>query len=88
MFVNIGTRIKLIAKIICGIGMLASLIAMVSYWVVPHYPSPGGLVVFLLGLLTGMAGCVVSWVVGYFAYGFGQLIEDMAFVRQRMDMPE
>ncbi len=81
MFNNIGQKIKTLAKVLCWIGIVLSVItgiaAMLSgnstitingnYAVVS--PVISGIIVIIFG-------CLASWIGSFFAYGFGQLIEN------------
>lgn len=66
MFENIGGKIKTLATVITIIGIVGSVIF--------------GLIIlardFLLGLLIIIVGSLASWIGSFFAYGFGQLIEN------------
>ena len=75
MFENIGGKIKKLAKIICWIGIIISAlsgIALIAY---------GGSEGVVGGLMTIVVGCLASWVSSFFAYGFGQLIENTDAIR-------
>lgn len=66
MFNNIGTKIKTVAKISCGIGIFISVIVGVILLL-----SVG----FLEGLLTILVGCLLGWLSSICLYGFGELID-------------
>lgn len=67
MFDNIGKKLKMLAQIICWVGIFASAItgivfmARVSFWI---------------GLLILVAGAVASWISSLGIYGFGELVEN------------
>ncbi len=67
MFENIGDKIKTVTQVFCAIGIgicvIAGLVLMFSSQ-------------FLLGILIGVLGSVVCYLGSFFAYGFGQLIEN------------
>lgn len=67
MYDNIGEKIKNFAKVSCCLCMIASVVAFISLLAAKRY---GVAFLVLLG------GCVISWVGSFFAYGFGQLIEN------------
>lgn len=71
MFENIGGKIKALAKVICWIGIVASIIAAISVWAAGDRWNP----TFLPGLLILVAGCLGSWLGSFFTYGLGELIE-------------
>jgi hypothetical protein len=65
MFDNIGGKIKTLAKIICWLGIIISVIS--------------GMVLIgisgLVSVLTIIAGSLTSWIGSFSLYGFGELIE-------------
>ena len=74
MFDNIGGKIKKLAQVICWIGIVFSVISGIVLMV------NGGNGI-LTGLFTIIAGCLASWISSFFAYGFGQLIENTDAIR-------
>lgn len=81
MFDNIGGKIKTLAKIICWIGIIASVIsgiALMASGANRYYSGPGPV---LLGILTIVFGSLASWIGSFFTYGFGQLIENTDEIR-------
>ena len=71
MFNNIGGKIKALAKVLCWIGIVFSVIGGIAM-MLSQQADQG----VLLGILTIVVGCLVSWIGSFFAYGFGQLIEN------------
>lgn len=72
MFDNIGGKIKIFAKIVCWIGIIASIIsgfALISMSDV-------------LGVLTMIIGPIASWLGSFTLYGFGELIEKTAEIAE------
>lgn len=84
MFNNIGGKIKVLAKILCWVGIVFSVIAGIGMIaagnVVLNGASPydSGTMVSgtVAGIVTIIVGSLLSWVGSFFAYGFGQLIEN------------
>lgn len=87
MFHSIGRRIRVLARLICYIGILASAIGMIAVWFTPRYPNPGGFVIFLSGLAVGIGGLIGAYIAGCLVYGFGRLVDDTAAIRARLDRP-
>ena len=87
MFSSIGRRIRRLARLICYIGLLASVIWMVAVWFTPRYPSPGGFVIFLSGLATGIGAALGTLVLAYTTYGFGRLVDDTSAIRAMLEHP-
>lgn len=87
MFDNIGSKIKGFAKLVCLVGVMASIIAMISFWITGGGASgiSGGFSIFIFGLLTGALGCLAAWVGALLTYGFGQLLEDSEAIRHDME---
>lgn len=74
MFTNIGRKIKVLAWVVCIVGILGSFIGAIYLWVnAGHFYDSVGLI--LSGFITLIVGSLVSWVGSFFCYGFGQLIE-------------
>lgn len=66
MFDNIGNKIKTLAKVVCFIGIVSSLITGIVL---------GNLLSSGVGLVIIILGCLLSWIGSFFTYGFGELIE-------------
>lgn len=66
MFNNIGGKIKVLAQVVCWIGIV--LFVIVGLALILQ-------VSILVGCLTIIVGCFVSWIGSFFTYGFGELIE-------------
>lgn len=71
MFENIGGKIKILAKVICWIGIIASVISAIALWVVNSRYNP----TIALGFGVLIGGCLASWIGSFFAYGFGELVD-------------
>ncbi len=72
MFENIGGKIKALAKVLCWIGIIASVFSAIAMWAQNSSYSP----TILPGILILVLGCLLSWIGSFFTYGFGQLIEN------------
>lgn len=68
MFDNIGEKIKGFAKVVCWIGIIASVVFGFSIM------SNGHRLYSLLGILAAGLGSLLSWVGSFITYGFGQLV--------------
>jgi len=69
MFDNIGSKIKTLAKVVCWIGIIASII--IGFILLVQDEDT-----VLAGLLTMILGSLGSWIGSFMTYGFGQLIEN------------
>ena len=94
MFDNIGSKIMKLAKVLCWIGIILSVISGIaimagaaSYNTYGYSSSSGGANI-IVGIITIVLGCLFSWIGSFFTYGFGQLIENTDYIRsntQRKD---
>lgn len=97
MFKNIGKKLMLVAKILCWVGIISSLIlGLVLIFSgnnnnLVYTDSYSGMIVSrpVNSVATGIAviivGCLASWIGSFAIYGFGQLIEDNAAIRKMME---
>jgi len=67
MYNKIGIKIKVAAKVIAWIGIIGSTIA--GIFLMSYKP----FVITGLGVLLG--GSFISWILSWFMYGYGELIE-------------
>ena len=68
MFDNIGDKIKVLAQVICWVGIFASVIT--GFMLMTQDDT------LLLGFLVILFGSLGSWIGSFMIYGFGQLIEN------------
>ena len=80
MFSNIGGKIKKLAIILCILGMIGSVI----YGIVCFANSNRYENLTLYGILILVGGCLVSWIISFFVYGYGELIERAASIDNRL----
>ena len=71
MFNDIGKKIKGLAKILSWVGIIASCITGIVFLALASHDG----LFALYGLLTAAVGSLLSWVGGFFVYGFGELID-------------
>lgn len=76
MFENIGNKIKTVAKVVCWIGIIASLIIGFILLVQDEDTA-------FAGILTMVLGSLGSWVGSFITYGFGQLVENSDILVQQ-----
>lgn len=76
MFNDIGFKIKLLAKTICMIGIVASILYGV-------YLIKDGQI--LGAVINAFLGCILSWVSCFCLYGFGHLIENTDLIVKRLN---
>ncbi len=83
MYSNIGGKIKVLAKIICIIGIIVSVISGLGIIIVSSISYNPGLSVFG-GLLVIVLGVLFSWLSTFFIYGFGELIEKVTEIESEI----
>ena len=76
MFNNIGSKIKALAKVICWLGVIISVITGIIGIINGTEQST------VSGIITIIFGSLASWLGSFFAYGFGQLIENTDEIRK------
>ena len=69
MFENIGGKTKSLAKIVCWLGIIGSVIGGFVY---VYINNDGVLFLFIAG-----GGSLISWLSSFFVYGFGELIDSV-----------
>jgi len=90
MFNNIGTKIKVLAKILCWVGIVLSVItgiAMIAAGNTAHVNVYGEITTVSTiptGISIIVVGCLLSWIGSFFTYGFGQLIENSDAIRNEL----
>jgi membrane-bound ClpP family serine protease len=75
MWDNIGGKIKILAKVIACVGIIASIIGGIVLISTGTDMRRGGELYVGLGLGSMFIGTLISWISAWFMYGFGELIE-------------
>ena len=70
MFKNIGGKVKMVARVICWVGIAASVIGGISLMTAGYYANVG------LGLLTIIGGSLLSWIGSLTTYAVGESAEN------------
>ncbi len=81
MFENVGRKIKMLAKIMCGIGIGLSVIFAIRMFTYDARYSVG-VRYLILGVVYLVIGPLVSWISSLFMYGFGELIETNSMIAE------
>lgn len=81
MFKNIGGKIKGLAKVICYVGIAISVIAGI-FMIGFGSSSYNGDTMIVMGCVVMIVGSLVSWIDSFFAYGFGELIENTTVIAE------
>lgn len=82
MFNEIGKKIKKLAEILCWIGIIVSIIMTFVLWGIgaDSYELESYI---LIGLIVGILGSLTSWVGSFFMFGFGDLIDSTAQLKEK-----
>ena len=83
MFTNIGGKIKVLAKVVCFVGFVITLIVAITNFVLAAQVHSGILVV--VGILFLILGAVLSWVGSFFIYGFGEITTRVTSLDEKVD---
>ena len=98
MFKNIGKKIKVLAKVLCWIGIVCSIIigllvillgasGGVEVSEVPGVDvSVSGVGSIVAGVVIIVLGCLISWIGSFTTYGFGELIDNVKKINDRQDL--
>lgn len=81
MFKNIGGKIKGLAQVICYLGIAISVIAGI-FMIGFGSSSYNGDTMIVMGCVVMIVGSLVSWIGSFFAYGFGELIENTTVIAE------
>lgn len=99
MFNNIGRKIKVLSKVLCWLGIIASILfgivmiiggsalnsttAYSSYYDYKSEFELSGMSLVITGIVTMILGSFFSWIGSFCLYGFGQLV-DNSDIRTRL----
>ena len=83
MFDNIGKKIKTLAKVICGIGIVASIIVAIIMFIISSMSYLQSVLFGWLGIIILLLGPLFSWIGCFLLYGFGELIDNSAIIAQQ-----
>lgn len=79
MFQNIGKKIKTMAKVICWVGIIGSVVGgvimVLSGVGVLQFNAEAGVAAIMGGVLTVVLGSLFSWIGSFMLLGFGEIVE-------------
>jgi len=79
MFQNIGRKIKTLAKVICWVGIIGSVVGgvimVLSGVGVLRFNAEAGVAAIMGGVLTVVLGSLFSWIGSFMMLGFGEIVE-------------
>ena len=84
LFGNIGTKIKLVAKVLFWLGTIVSVLMAILYFVeaLDSYFYAGEFL--LIAVLWLVGGPVISWISSISTYGFGELIVQVTDIKDKL----
>ena len=94
MFTNIGKKIKVLAKVLCWIGIIGGIISGISLIAVGangagistrYYGSSsfvGGTAMIVVGVVILILLPLLSWISSFILYGFGEMVDNTSDVKQ------
>lgn len=77
MFTNLGGKLMMMAKILCWLGIVASVIA----GIVMLATSRGNAGMIVGGILVIVIGSLVSWIGSWAMYGLGEVVKEAEQLR-------
>ena len=80
MFENIGGKIKVLAQVVCWIGIVVSVIYGLTIIKTEYITE-----LKALGFAVMVLGSVLSWIGSFLLYGFGELIEKVTVIAEKME---
>lgn len=87
-FNNVGKKIKMLAEVICVVGILITVALgfyyIVSYLELSNYSRSQALGVLIDGIILIIVGPLASWVGCFLLYGFGELIDATCDIRNTL----
>lgn len=75
MFNNVGAKVKGLAKFICIMGMIVSVLSGLMMIVSGFNAYRGGETLIVSGIVTGVVGCLASWIGSWVTYAIGEAAE-------------
>lgn len=84
IFVDIGKKIKTLAKILCWTGIVGFGITGFIIFIIAANTFYGGEVFVGLGFAILIIGPLTSWVGSFFIYGFGELVDNSNVIKENL----
>ena len=78
MFKNMGGKIKTLTKITCWMGIIFWIIVGIVLVVIGLNAQNDGAMLMAIGAGVMVVGSLLSWIGSFFAYGFGELVDNSA----------
>ena len=84
MFENIGKKIKTLAKVLCWVGIVISIIYAIALFLIAM-DSYDEETFIIMGIVTLIVGPLTSWISSFFMYGFGELIDKASDIEKKIN---
>ncbi len=85
MFNNIGSKIKKLAKVVCWVSIILSIITGISLFIAAASGQADPITAVTSGIVTVVVGVLVSWLGCFLLYGFGELVDNSTRIREMME---
>ena len=89
MFTNINGKIKALAKVVCWLGIIGSVITGIAIIAggasIGYYYNMSGGSMIIPGLLIMIIGSIASWAGSLALYAFGELGENTEAIRRELE---
>ena len=94
MFTNIGRKIKVLAKVLCWIGIIGGIVSGISLIIVgakgtgiamDYYGSTsvvGGAALIAVGVVLLIVLPLLAWVSSFLLYGFGEMVDSTSDIKR------
>lgn len=83
MFENVGGSIKVLAKVLCCLGIIGSIIAGIVTVSQASNTNYNGEFYKILGYIFVIVGPILSWISTLLLYGFGELVENSTIIAEQ-----
>lgn len=91
MYTNVGSKIKTLAKVICVLGIIGSVMMGITMIAgdsgMGYYYGSGNMLIFP-GFMMIVLGSVLSWASSLALYAFGEMTENVAAMKNSLQKPE
>lgn len=84
MYKNIGKKIKVLAVVVCILGILISIGAAIGLFITADNVWDGEELFIAGGIAALVIGPVISWLLSFFTYGFGELVDKAASIDSKL----
>ena len=89
MFENIGRKLKILAQVICWVGIIVSVLsALLFFFAAGLLPASERVTAIVSGGIALVLGPLLSWIGSFQLYAYGELVEKTTVIEQRLKQIE